>query len=351
MIEQTSLPPLSWSLAGTWNESLVNRTERPLRIRDYCWASEIGGSMIDRYLKMTGVPQTNPPNARSLRKFEAGNLFEWILQFVLKRAGILLDSQEWVDHKYPGMLRVTGKMDFLAGGQPDWAKARAEIGSLGLPEMLSRASLAIIDNLESTFGNEVLKTIILEAKSVSSFMMDRYEATGQANPNHRCQLFHYLKGKEMQEGHVVYICRDDCRMLEIGVFNPSIVETEYKSDLEQITYYIQHQTEPRKEEEVFFDETVFSFQKNWRIEYSGYLTRLYGYKEPIEYRERWDKPVAAMNRVFKRCVTGAKMTDLNLKVISNAKKYFPQWDELVDKAKIAAAKNPKLLEPEEAEAA
>lgn len=346
-MEETQLPELSWSLAGTWNDSLLNRAERPLKIRDYVWASEMGGSMIDRYLKMNGVPQTNPPNARSLRKFEAGNLFEWILEFVLKRAGILLDSQEWVNYQYPKLLRVTGKLDFLAGGQPDWAKARAEIGSLGLPEMLSRASLAIIDKLQSTHGTDALKTIILEAKSISSFMMDRYEATGQANPNHRCQLFHYLKAKSMREGHVVYICRDDCRMLELGVFNPSKVEDEYKADLEEITYYIQNQVEPRKEPEVYFDDTVFSFQKNWRIEYSGYLTKLYGYEEPIHYREKWDKPVAAMNRVYKRCVTGANMTDLNLKVIENAKKYFPQWDDLVDKGKEAAKRNPKLIELDE----
>jgi ribosomal protein S16 len=344
MIEESQLPELSWSLAGTWNDSLLNRTERPQKIRDYVWASEMGGPMIDRYLKMNGVPPTNPPNARSLRKFEAGNLFEWILEFVLKRAGILLESQEWINHKYPKMLRVTGKLDFIAGGQPDWERSRHEVSSIGLPEMLSRASLAIVDHLEGIYGTDALKTIILEAKSISSFMMDRYEVTGQANPNHRCQLFHYLKGKNMREGHVVYICRDDCRMLELGVFNPSQVETEYKKDLEEITYYIENQTEPRKESEVLFDESVFSFQKNWKVEYSNYLTKLYGFEEPIHYREKWDKPVAAMNRVFKRCVTGAKMTDLNLKVIEGAKRHFPNWDDLVDKAKAAAAKNPKLIE-------
>jgi hypothetical protein len=344
MTEEPQLPPLAWSFAGVWNESLLNRSERPQKIRDYVWASEMGGSMIDRYLKMTGVPPTNPPNARSLRKFEAGNIWEWLLEFVLRRAGVLLETQEWINHQYPKLLRVTGKLDFLAGGQPDWGKARADISAIGLPEMIARASLAIIDRLEKTHGNETLKTIVLECKSVSSFMMDRYEVTAQANPNHRCQTFHYLKGKNLSEGHIVYVCRDDCRMLELGVFNPSIVEQEYKKDLEEITYYINTQTEPRKEQEVQFDETAFTFQKNWKVEYSNYLTRLYGYEEPIHYREKWDKPVAAMNRVFKRCVTGAKMTDLNLQVIQNAKKYFPEWDELVDKAKAAAARNPKIIE-------
>lgn len=303
--------------------------------------------MIDRYLKMNGVQPSNPPNARSLRKFQAGHLWEFILSLVLKRAGILIEQQGWLEYKYPGMLSVTGKLDFLAGGAPDWARARADTGALDLPEFISIATRAIIDHLESVYGNETLKTIVLEAKSVSSFMMDRYEVLGHPAPNHRCQIFHYLKAKGLSEGHLVYVCKDDCRILELGVFNPSHVETEYKKDLEQITYYIQNQVEPRKEEEVLFDGETLSFRSNWAIEYSNYLTKLYGYEEPIHYREKWDKPVAAMNRVYKRCVTGAKMTDLNLKVIESARKYFGNWDDLVDKGKEAAKHNPKLIELDE----
>lgn len=343
------MPELSWSVARAWNESLINRAERPLKIRDYCWASEIGGAMIDRYLKMNAVPVTNAPNARALRKFEAGNLFEWILEFVLKRAGVLLDTQEWINYQYPGLLRVTGKMDFLAGGQPDWERARQEVQTIGLPDAINRASLAIVEHLSETFGSDRLKTIIIECKSVSSFMMDRYEATGAANPNHRCQLFHYLKGKELGEGHVVYICKDDCRMLEIGVFNPSPVEDEYKTDLERITTYIRNGEQPPKEREVLFEN--YRFSANWKVEYSNYLTYLYGYKEPMDYRAAWDKTIGQMNRVFKRCATGATMTTKNLLAITAAKNHFPNWDELVDRAKEAAKKDPAIVAESESDLA
>src|SRR6185295_14623479 len=122
--------------AGVWNQSLTVRQERPLVPRDYVWASEIGGSMIDRYLKMQGVQPSNAPNLRSLRKFQAGDIWEWLCALVLKRAGILIEAQTKLSYQYPGLLRVSGKLDFLAGGQPDWGKARREMSSLGLPEML-----------------------------------------------------------------------------------------------------------------------------------------------------------------------------------------------------------------------
>ena len=66
---------LNWSFSKIWNDSLENREEKPLTPRENVWASEIGGAYLDRYLKMKAVPMTNPPNPRSLRKFEAGNLW------------------------------------------------------------------------------------------------------------------------------------------------------------------------------------------------------------------------------------------------------------------------------------
>lgn len=338
---------LSWSFSQAWNQSLIVRPERPLIVRDYVWASEIGGAMIDRYLRMTGVPQSNAPNNRSLRKFQAGDIWEWICAAVLKRAGILIETQTKLSYQYPNLLRVSGKLDFLAGGQPDWRKARKELDFLGLPEMLQNASTAIINQLESAYGNDPLKTIVLEIKSTSSFMYAKYEKTGQANSNHRCQTFHYLKSQDMHEGHVVYVCRDDCMLLEFGVFNPSLVEDEYKADLSEITDYVLTGTKPPKEKEILFDDRMFRFEKNWKIEYSNYLTYLYSYNTPMEYRERVDKSVASYNRTFKRCVTNAKITDLNLQVIKDAKQTFPLWDDWVDRAKIVAAKNPTIIEDEE----
>src|SRR5258708_20285530 len=104
--------PSHWGLATAWNASLIDTEERELKVRDNLWASELGKAPIDVWLKMHGTKPTNPPNARSLRKFEAGNVFEWIVSLILKRAGILRESQKWSSFQYPGLLKVTGKPHF-----------------------------------------------------------------------------------------------------------------------------------------------------------------------------------------------------------------------------------------------
>lgn len=339
-----------WEFARVWNESLTTRAERPPRPRDYVWASEIGGSMIDRYLRMTGVEQSNPPNDRSLRKFQAADIWEWIVAYVLKRAGILVESQEKLRFQYPGLLATVGKLDHLAGGKPNWKRARKEVAAIGLPEIIQTASLAIIDQLEERYGDDPIRSVVIEVKSLSSFMFERYESTQKADPRHAGQIFHYLKAKPLPEGHIVYVCRDDCRIVELPIFNPSDVEGVYRADLEQITAFIREGTMPKKEKELLFDDVTFKFRTNWKVEYSGYLTLLYGYKAPIHYRETWDKTVASFNRTFTRCVSGARMTDLNIKTIENAKRIFPEWDALVEKAKKVAKERPEILN-EEAEAA
>jgi hypothetical protein len=341
----------SWEFGSVWNQSLLDRPERPPRVRENIWASEIGGAMIDRYLKMNGVAQSNPPNARSLRKFQAADIWEFIVSFVLKRAGLLIETQEKVRYRYPGLLEVVGKLDQFAGGKPDWDKARREVKLVGFPPIIESASLAIVDQLSARFGNAPLRTVVLEVKSLGSFVFERYEVTQKADPRHIGQQFHYLKAKSLPEGHIVYVCRDDCRIVEIPIFNPSDAEKAYKGDIERISSFLQNKERPAKEQEILFDEVTFKFRTNWHVEYSGYLTLLYGYKEPIHYREAWDKSVSSFNRTFKRCVIGAKMTDLNLKTIENAQKIFPQWNDLVDRAKAAAKTDPKLIQEEEAEAA
>jgi len=335
---------MAWEFATVWNQSLLTRPEFEPRTREHIWASEIGNPFIDRYLKMTGVPASNGPNARSKRKFEAADIFEWLVGFVLKQAGIWIETGEKVEYQYPGLLRVVGKLDHLAGGQPDWTRARAQVSAVGLPRVIERASLAIIDRLSNVYADDVLRTIVLEVKSLSTFMFDRYEATKKADPRHIAQTFHYLKAKDMAEGHIAYICRDDCRIVELGVFNPSSAEEGYKRDIEQMTFFIATREQPEKEQELLFDETRFRFSTNWGVEYSNYLTFLYGYKEPIHYRERWKKTVDSMNRVFKRCVVEAKMTDKNLAVIEEARRLYPRWDEMVLAAREAAKTHPEITE-------
>ena len=323
---------LKWSFTNIWNESLEQREQRELKPRNRIWASELGGAYIDRFLKMKGEPQTNPPNARSLRKFEAGNMMEWIIEMVLKRAGILQESQKWIQYQYDGLLPVTGKLDFYAGGLPDWNEAIKKIEALDLPEFFKRATHQIIEHLKSY--NKELEKIIIEVKSCSSFMYDRYEKYGlESSKNHVMQTFHYLKADKMPEAHLTYICKDDLRMLEFGIFNPSRYEDWYKEDIEKMTVYYNSDIQPPLEPEAIYNEYTAKFSTNWKITYSSYLSRLYHYKEPMEYEEKYQKKIAPWNRVLGRCIRQDKMTELNLMVIKDIKQLFPNFDSLILEAK------------------
>jgi hypothetical protein len=330
MFNQDMDQTMKWSFASIWNESVLNRPERPAQPRDHIWASELGSPLVDRYLKMTGVTPTNPPGARSLRKFDAGNIWEWIIGVVLKRSGILIESQRWIQYQYPGLLPVTGKLDFLAGGNPDWDKAKIEIHKLGLPDFLTYRSNAIIDSFRQHYPNG-LDIITLEIKSASSMSFERFLRLQAPDPKHKLQAFHYLKAQDKPEAHVVYVCKDDARVLEFGVFNPSDVEGIYYNDIKNLTEYINTKTLPPLEKEILFDHGKFT--KNWKVAYSPFLTMLYDYKDTDAFDSKYGKKVQQWNRVFGRVVKGDKITDLNKEVIEDIKLTFSNFDQLVDETK------------------
>ena len=112
----------NFSIANIWN-SAIEKKDRPIYSRDHLYASELGGSMIDRFHKLKGTPYTNPPNSRSMRKFMAGDIWEWIIKTVLVRAGIPFTTQDHVELKYEGLLPITGRIDFIIGGVTNYTEA------------------------------------------------------------------------------------------------------------------------------------------------------------------------------------------------------------------------------------
>lgn len=320
--------PREWKMAEIWNQSLLEQNRRATVARKNLWASELGKAPIELYLKLKGVEASNPPNARALRKFEAGNVFEWIVSLILQRAGILQESQKWVSHQYPGLLEVTGKADFIAGGMPNSDAAIAEMEALGLPDIFLRATKKILEHL-TEFYPEGLEKMPLEIKSVSSYMFDGLEANNRSMKGHRMQTFHYLKAMNFKKAHIVYICRDDLRMLEIPVLNPGPVEDEYKNSIAAITEYVKSGEQPPLEDEIIFDEDIGKFSKNWNVEYSNYLTMLYGYKDPMEFYEKIGPIADRWNRVLTRAKTGKDITAKNEEVIEEIKSKGFDFDECV----------------------
>lgn len=280
-------------VASLWNEACEMDFSKPYTPRDYMWASEIGGAFVDRFLKMTGVQPSNPPNARSRRKFRAGDIWEWTVWYLLGRAGLLIESQKecWVE--LPGCIRTKGKLDMLVGGKPDLDKGMKAMRELGLPEFFD----AFVDKI---LQNPVeFERSVVEVKSCSSFMMDRYEATQKPNRHHVFQTFHYCYSEKLP-GSIFYVCKDDCRMLQFHINHDDVdVYTGYENDVKNFTNYFLRNEQPPIEPLARIDDEGW-WEKNWGIEYSGYLTMMYGYETPEAYRDDVEKFVNRWNRIIDR---------------------------------------------------
>ena len=313
-------------IAKIWNDS-IEKQDRPIQPRDHLWASELGGSMIDRWHKLKGTPYTNPPNSRSMRKFMAGDIWEWIIKTVLIQAGVPFKTQERVELSYDGLLKVTGKIHFIAGGKFNYEESIKNLEESDIPDFIKNPARAIIDNFKNKYGEEIPEKI-LEIKSVGSFIFE--SLTEQDNP----RTHHMLQGAvyNLSKGlptDIVYVCRDDCRLLQYNI--DSIVpqlEKEIKKDLEELTKYYKDGVEPPKEKLIIFEND--KFKTNWKVQYSPYLSLFYSYTKdgvekkietPDEYYEFFGPLASSWNRVVTRIKNGDKMTPLNLEKIGEMKSY------------------------------
>lgn len=318
----------TWSLAGVWNETLDIDNHRPYEPRDYIWASELGGSFYDRYWKMKGRVPTTPPNLRSKRKFNGGNLAEWIVEQILKRAQILQSSQEYITYE-DGPMRVTGRADFVAGGT---------VQELS-PEELSDLPESFVPVAEATLANlkekhpDGLREVNIEVKSTSGMMFERYqEAPGR---NHALQAFHYAFNTK-RPTLLVYISRDDFRICE-WIISPDSEKWKdiYDKDISIMAETIglsEDDVTDIREELLVYDPETEKFSKNWKIEYSGYLTD-YGFEIPEEYAKPAQSKALRLNNIIKRLKEYKEMSKANLKTIAECCEWYPTAEEIINNLK------------------
>lgn len=303
-----------WTLARIWNEALDSKLERVAEPRDRMWASELSKSDLDIFLKIKGVEPSNAPNARAKRKFEAGNIWEFIIRLILIRAGIFKEAQTRVEKKIDeSSLLVTGKIDFLAGGSVS-SSAKDEIHSLALPDIFERAGQNIIDYFTTHYPNGFDEKII-EVKSVSSFGYDKVERTNKAINGHDLQAFHYAQGLQ-KEAVIVYISRDDARMYEIPILpNDQKLKARYEEKIRRVSEFVNNDVYPEKEPVFVFDEAVGKFSKNFNVQYSSFLKMNYGIDNEGAYDEIYGSKIERFNRVVGRLAQGKEMTKNNLEAV------------------------------------
>jgi hypothetical protein len=313
---QPTLIGLPWNFVTVWNQCLDNVQDRPVVPRNYIYASELGQSFISRYLKMNAVVPTNPPNERSRRKFQAGNLWEWVVGMVLISAGLMKKKQLRVETELKGLLRVSGRLDFVVGGAFDYDAAKKKITEIKDSLLLLDLELppfffTAIDKFVDDNKGKLLREVVFECKSVGSYMMEKVQKSG-AMHHHVLQDFHYVYGNEdqVQEGKVCYIDRDSCLMAEFDVLNNEENFKLYKNDIKQMTEHYNKgfdkknplRLAPPKDPHILFEEGTWRFTKNFNVEYSNYLTMIYGFETPEDFRNSCQSKIAAWSRAFRRYV-------------------------------------------------
>ena len=314
-----------WKISTIWNKALEDRQERATTPRDRIWASEFGKQDLDIYLKMIGEEPSNKFDVRTLRKFEAGNLFEWVVQMILTRCGVYQSSQKWINNKEFG-LEVSGKLDHIAGGKPDY-DAMSTLKELGLPEIFTKATERIISYFRKEYP-EGLPTQIFEVKSTSSYGIEKVYETKEALAGHDLQAFHYAYN-EKTDAIVLYISKDDLRLAEIEVpHDDKEILKRYKAKIESVRDYYNRKEEPPKEPEILFSEKEQKFTKNFNVEYSAYLTRNYEYKKPMDYSDKVTPLISSWNRVLTRIKEGKEMTDNNKAKIGEMAEYGIDIEEI-----------------------
>lgn len=310
----------AWGLTALWNSNIMREDRKPDK-RDYIYASELGWSFYDRYYKMQGRKPTTPPNMRSLRKFEAGNLTEWTVKQILKRSGVYIGSQDRV--YYDGALRVSGKVDFIAGGMIQ----EADMSFFDdMPEMFARIAKTTHETLRAKYPNG-LRTQIIEVKSCSSMMFERYQrAPGE---NHALQAYHYARNTKLP-ATLIYISKDDLRMVE-WVIMPTTerLEKKYQKDIETMAK-IYTERKPTKEPLLTYNPHKKTFAKNAKVEYSNYL-KDYGFKRADLYADEASGIVRRLNNVMRNVKNGKELSAKNKEAIELAIKFDTNIEPLLNK--------------------
>jgi hypothetical protein len=265
----------NWNLKDLLSDLIGATAPAAPTPRAEIWASDIGKPYVDRWLQMKGTPYSNPPNGADLLTFYLGKQIETGLAQMLTRCGIAFRSQEKLRIQPEGCLPVVGRPDLVAE-VTDWQKVK-DAAANRLPDdgYVSAAQRQALGRLLADWQERCpdgLPLMVFEIKSVNSQAFRYHQGNGgfgDAYPHHRLQLYTYIRGLNLAEGHLLYVARDTGWMEEVVVRPTEELEADWLADVLTISRYIQEDTRPPLEP-LYLDGKA-----NWRVSYSRYKDYLY----------------------------------------------------------------------------
>ena len=265
-----------WHLKDLLSELMGATDQSELAPRQTIWASDLGKPYIDRWLQMKGVPYSNPPSGETLMTFFLGKQIEIGIGEMLTRCGIAFRAQERVEVLVEDCLPVVGRPDLIAA-VADWQAVADYVEQEldghdvhdGYPE------LAPVRRLLSSWQARYpqgLPCAVFEIKSLNSYAFRHHrgkEGVANAYPHHHLQLYTYMRGLGLEEGHLLYIARDTGWIEEVVLHPTPELEQAWLEDVTQMSAYIVEDRRPPLE------PLTVNGKDNWRVRYSRYRDYLY----------------------------------------------------------------------------
>jgi len=261
-----------WNIKDLLADLMEATAELVPEPRAEIWASDLGKPLVDRWLQMKGVPYSNPPDGKSLMTFFLGKQIEAGVEQMLIRGGVGVRSQERLAVRQPDCLPVVGRPDLVVQVS-DWQALIAaadngvdDPGDHPGTEAQREALQGLLEGWRRRYP-EGLATTVFEVKSLNSMAFKYHrgqEGLSNAYPHHRLQLYTYMRGLELTEGHLLYVARDTGWMEEVVVRETEELEEEWIRDVATMTrYYVGDERPP-------LEPAQLDGKANWRVEYSRY---------------------------------------------------------------------------------
>lgn len=332
----------NWSISDIWNDLLTE--ERQVGPREYIRASEIGKPYLDRFLAMKGKAFTNPFQARILRVFDTGKIFETlVVERIFRLLGIMIESQGELTVQPEGCLPVIGHHDPKVGGKINvdrvnmlldeafYRKMREEVVVLHplYAEFLDMAHIddwlrdrvkKLVQRLLQEYPNG-MRILTTEIKTVHSgafwspYNQDPNTRFFKGYDHHRLQLWTYLFAGNQPEGRLFYISKDDITIMEDSVFlDDEKLKEKWFKDVREMTRIWNEGKEPAPEPFIAYNKERDVWEPNWLIKRSNYFTYITGYQDVAS----WEKSLVGELReknsgLCKKCNKTFTMTTLNKK--------------------------------------
>jgi hypothetical protein len=247
------------------------------------WASDIGKPFIDRYLAMKGQVYSNPIDGKTMMTFFLGRQVETGLIEMLNSCNLRFEAQDRITIQVPDCLPVVGRPDLILEVKK-WEDVLESIDE--------NIKNLIKDNLEDVdvqiTKKEVLKQIVgkwkerypnglektpFEIKSINTnafnYLSKSKDGFKNAHPHYQLQLYTYMIYYNLDAGRLVYVSKNDGKMVEVIVRRTPEMDKIWYDDVKKMSDYFNSNTLPPPE------PFIVDGKENWKVGYSRYKDYLY----------------------------------------------------------------------------